>query len=307
VNVGGPLAGVVFVSTGGYKMMRALRSFRRAEPSLRVHIALATSSRVWDQNNAAVPFTEFEKQPGVLTRQISSNGYINGCFNEAVKWMREYDYTHVCCLHDDTVFSPLPDPEPLSQWLEYAADCVGVDSSGWTLSSMEALVHPPPENSGYWHRPPEFWDSRDLESPEVWQRMCPGGRSAMYFGSEGSADGVSLGDWFVKYFATEHIATISRLGPCGFIIPVATWEAVGGFGETEGIFYDMEYPVLCALRGLPPVKVIPNTPFLHIHCQSTIGDPAVGIWEHDFESFKSKYGGRDPGTVLRELPSGGGY
>lgn len=296
-------AGVVFVSTGGYKMMRALRSFRRGEPTLPVHIAIGTGSRVWERNDAAVPSSEFERQPNVMVRHTSSNGYINGYFNEAIKWMRELGYSHVCCLHDDTVFSPLPENEHWlsTQWMPNTDEASGV-----TLSFMEALVTPPPENQGYWHRPPEFWDSHDLESVELWQRLCPGGKSAMYFGSEGASEGVHLDDWFVKYFVTERTTTMSRLGPSGFIIPVATWEQIGGFDESNGIFYDMEYPILCALRGLPPVKVIPNTPFLHIHCQSTIGDPAVGIWEHDYQSFVAKYG-KDPGAVIQDQPNRAGY
>jgi hypothetical protein len=69
----------------------------------------------------------------------------------------------------------------------------------------------------------------------------------------------------------------------------------------------MEYPVLCAKLGLPPVLAVPNVPILHLHNQSTaFGDPAVGIWGHDLQSFIHKYGA-DPGTILRSLPNGGGY
>jgi hypothetical protein len=287
--------GVCFVSTGGNKMSRALRSFRRAEPDFSIHVAVSTDD-------------PFELQPNVEVRRTSSEGYINGYFNEAVKWMRELGYTHACLLHDDTVFSPLVENiRDLSKWfLRLNTDEALQQASALTLSFMEALVDPPPEDKGRWHRPPEFWDAHNLESMNLWQKLCPDGKSAMYFGSEGAAEGTRLDDWFVKYFVIERITTMSRLGPCGFIIPIATWEVIGGFSEDNGIFYDMEYPVICAMKGMPPVKVIPNVPFIHIHCQSTIANPAVGIWGQDLQSFITKYG-KDPASVLWDQPNGGGY
>jgi len=295
--------GVVFVSTGGNKIARALRSFRRTEPDLPVHIAFATSSKVWPANEVQVPTEYFVRQPNVKVLHTYSTGWINGCFNEAINWMRQLGHSHVCCLHDDTIFSPLPENVgDLSKWLAYAESS---PASGITLSSLEALVHTGIE--GIWERSPAEWDARDLESPSVWQTMCPNGQSAMYFGSPGSDHGVSLGDWFVKYFVTERIISIARLGPVGFIIPIHLWEAINGFGESDGIFYDMEYPVRTAMLGLPPVLAVPNCPILHLHNQSTaFGDPATGIWGHDLQSFIHKYGG-DPAAILRSLPNGGGY
>lgn len=299
--------GVVFVSTGGNKMVRALRSFRRTEPDLPVHIALATSSKVWPANEAQVPTEYFVREPNVKVLHTYSTGWINGCFNEAIRWMAQLGYSHVCCLHDDTIFSSLPENSlHLSEWLARTeADPLLSRASGLTLSFMEALVNTGRE--GIWERSPAEWDVHDLESPSVWQTMCPGGVSAMYFGSPGAGDGVSLGDWFVKYFVSDRIVSIARLGPAGFIIPISVWEQLGGFGEHDGIFYDMEYPVRTAMLGLPPVLVIPNVPFLHLHNQSTaFGDPAVGIWGHDLQSFIHKYGA-DPASILRALPGGGGY
>lgn len=284
-------------------MARALRSLRRMEPALPIHIALATSSKVWERNKAAVPTDYFLAQPNVHVLHTFSTGWINGCFNEAIRWMQQLGHSHVCCLHDDTIFSPLPENSgDLSKWLDFAESS---PAAGITLSSMEALVHTGRE--GIWERSPEEWDQRDLESESVWRTMCPNGQSAMYFGSPGSDHGVSLGDWFVKYFVTERIISIARLGPVGFIIPIPVWESICGFGERDGIFYDMEYPVQTARLGLSPVIAVPNTPILHLHNQSTaFGDPAVGIWGHDLQSFIHKYG-TDPAAVLRALPNGGGY
>lgn len=292
--------GVVFVSTGGTKMARALRSFRRAEPSLPVHITFATSSKVWERNAADVPSEWFSAQPNVRMLHVYSTGWINGCFNEAIRWMGELGYSRACCIHDDTVFSPLPENlHHISEWLDHIeSDPMLSTASGITLSSMEALVHTGRE--GIWERSPAEWDRTDLESDAVWRTMLPGGKSPMYFGSPGSDDGVSLGDWFVKYFYPKQIEPISRLGAPGFVLPISIWERTGGFGESEGIFYDMEYPVLTARLGLPPVLAVPNVPFLHLHNQSTaFGDPAIGIWGHDLASFIHKYG-KEPGEILQE-------
>jgi hypothetical protein len=292
--------GVVFVGTGGNKMVRALRSFRRTEPDLPVHIVFDTSTNTWLKNYESPPITYFESQPNVLVRGISNSGYINGAFNQAVRWIADLGYSHVCALHDDTVFSPLPENRyHLSEWFpRLDTDPDLRQASGLTLSFMEALV--PSPILGHWQRSPEEWDARDLESDALWRHMLPDGKPALYFGSPGSEIGVQHSDWFVKYFATERTVPISRLGPSGWIIPIAIWQAIGEFGQDEGIYYDMEYPVTCILRGLPPVKVIPNTPHLHLHNQSTAyGDPAQGLWGRDLPSFIEKYG-KEPGEILAE-------
>lgn len=314
--------GLVFVSTGGNKMVRALRSLRIGEPSLPVHIILVTSTRSWEKSRDAVPASYFESQQNVTVRQISTGAYINGSFNEAMKWMKELGYTHACSIHDDVIFSPLPEnASHLSEWftrIEQEPDLQ--QASGLTLSFMEALVDT--GRVGVWERSPEDWDSRDLESVLLWSRLCPAGKPAMYFGSEGASEGIQVplilteqnvksdlqvSDWFVKYFCTETICPMARLGPCGQVVPIEVWEQVGGFSEDDGVFYDMEYPVACALKGFPPVKVIPNTPYIHLHNQSTaFGDPAVGLWGNDLQSFIRKYG-KHPSDILRELPNGGGY
>ena len=299
--------GVVFVSTGGTKMARALRSFRRMEPSLPIHIAFATSSKVWPANSAAVPTAYFESQPNVKVLHTYSSGWINGCFNEAIRWMQQLQYDRACCLHDDTVFSPLAgNSESLSEWLaRVESDPLLSAASGLSLSAMEALVRT--DTPGVWERSPAEWDARDLESESTWRILLPDGRSPIYFGSPGSDDGTTVTDWFVKYFVTDRIISMARLGPAGFILPISVWDRIGGFGERDGIFYDMEYPIQTARLGLPPVLAVPNIPFLHLHNQSTaFGDPAVGIWGHDLQSFVHKYGAA-PDQILRALPGGGGY
>jgi hypothetical protein len=288
--------GVVFISTGGGKMARALRSFRRMEPTLPVHIVFDTSCNSWMRNREEISPDWFAAQLNVKVLHIYSTGWINGSFNEAIRWMQQLGHSHACCLHDDTVFSSLPENSgDISKWLAYAESSPAV---GITLSAMEALVRT--GIPGIWERSPAEWDQRDLESESVWRTLLPNGESPMYFGSPGSDDGISLGDWFVKYFVPKQIEPISRLGAPGFIIPIDIWERIGGFGEHDGIFYDMEYPVQTAMLGLPPILVAPNAPFLHLHNQSTaFGDPAVGIWGHDLASFIHKYG-KEPGQILQE-------
>jgi hypothetical protein len=299
--------GLVFCSTGGNKMVRALRSLRRNEPDIPVHIVFNTSSRVWAQNSAQVPSAYFTEQPNVKVLQVYSTGWINGTFNEAVGWMGELGYERACCLHDDTVFSSLPKNRGhISQWLSLVEfDTKLSAAAGITLSAMEALVRT--GNPSIWERSPVEWDARDLESESTWNILLPGAKSPIYFGSPGSEEGTTVTDWFVKYFVTDRITSIARLGPSGFIVPIHIWKEIGGFGEHDGIFYDMEYPIQTARLGYPPVLAVPNIPYVHLHNQSTaFGDPAVGIWGHDLQSFIHKYG-TDPAAVLRSLPNGGGY
>lgn len=292
--------GVCFVGTGGNKMVRALRSFRRSEPSLPVHIVFDTSTNSWARNSQVYPASLFENESNVLVRCIANSAYVNGAYNQAMRWLNELGYTHACMFHDDTIFSPLPEHVGhISEWLKRVdTDPELQSASGITLGFMEALV--PSNQPGVWERSPELWDQIDLESESLWRILCPDGKSAMYFGSPGSDHGVHpASDWFVKYFVTDKTCIIARLGPAGYIIPISVWKQFGEFDESSGIFYDMEYPVLCAKHGLPPVKAVSNIPFIHLHNQSTaFGDPAVGLWGHDLQSFVAKYG-QEPGAILQ--------
>jgi len=292
--------GVCFVGTGGYKMVRALRSFRKAEPDLPVHIIFDTSTNSWARNAQMLPASWFESQPNVKVRCIQNYAYVNGAFNAALRWLDELGYPIACLFHDDVVFSPLEENKgDVSSWFaRIETDSELQAASGITLASMEALV--PSNVTGHWQRPPEEWDCIDLESEALWRIMLPDGKSPMYYGSPGSDDGVSLGGWFVKYFSPPTSIPLSRLGPTGFIIPIPIWREMGGFDESKGIFYDMEYPVFCAMQGLPPVKAVPSVPHLHLHNQTTAyGDPAVGTWGHDLQSFVAHYG-KEPGEILAE-------
>jgi hypothetical protein len=293
--------GVAFVGTGGQKMVRALRSFRCSEPDMPVHLVFDASTNSWWQNLKRGYSVEwFESQPNVHVKVIDNTGYVNGAFNAGIRWLDSLGFQNACMFHDDLVFSPLAENRHhlTDLFARMETDPELYNSSGLTLPSMEALV--PSPIPGHWQRSPDEWAAVDLESDSLWRTMCPGGVSAMYFGSPGSDDGVSLGDWFVKYFVTERPCPISRLGPTGFIIPISHWREFAQFDERDGIYYDMEYPVLCAMRKLAPVIAVPGVPHLHLHNQSTAyGDPAVGTWGHDLPSFIAKYG-KEPGDILAE-------
>ena len=295
-------AGVAIVSTGGTKLLRALRSLRRTEPVLPVYVILNTSSNTWERTRNEYPVERFAAEPHVQLRPIVNTGYVNGSFNAAVRWLRELGHSHACVIQDDVVFSPLTEHTGhLTEWLvRVESDSECASASGLSLACMEALVRT--GTPGCWHRSPEEWDAVDLESEAVWRKLCPGpdAQPALYFGSPGSEEGVTLTDWFVKYFVSDRIVSMCRLGPTGFIIPIRVWEAVGGFSESNGIFYDMEYPIVAAMRGFGVVKAVPSVPHIHLHCQSTgFGDAAVGLWGRDLQSFVNLYG-RDPGSIARE-------
>jgi len=65
--------GVVFASTGGNKIVRALRSFHRMEPELSVHIIFDTSSNTWKADKGHQMLTWFDQQPNVKTRCIENS------------------------------------------------------------------------------------------------------------------------------------------------------------------------------------------------------------------------------------------
>ena len=74
------------------------------------------------------------------------------------------------------------------------------------------------------------------------------------------------------------------------MLPTAIWDAVGGFDETHGIPYDVDYPASCAGR-FAPQYVMPGVPFLHLGGQTVgYGDPGVGIYANYFKGFEAKFG-----------------
>jgi hypothetical protein len=279
--------GVVFVSTGGNKMMHALRSLRRMEPDLPVHISMDVSAKSW------YPYpllSEFESQPNVKVRCIENNCYVNGAMNAAMAWLAELGYSHVCMFHDDIIFSPFADHRgDLSHWFTEAEKHPLLSvASGITLSQVEAIT--PEPGIPCVPRPSEFWDALDLESEEFWTKLKLNGDSPTYLDQVHQVYPEGLG-WFIEYYGVAKIGRCTRLGSTGQIVPVATWEQVGRFDEQFGVFYDMEYPVECYRRRLPPIYMIPNIPFLHLHNQShgprhpsneTIFHNCVDAWYRKF-------------------------
>jgi len=256
--------GVVFVSTGGNKMMRALRSLRRMEPELTVHISMDTQAKSWYSDP---PLSEFERLPNVIVRDSRNNCYVNGAMNAAMQWMKDLGYDHACMFHDDIIFSPFADHKgDLSRWFDCVAENpVLSKASGITLSQVEAIT--PEPGIPCVPRPPEFWDAMDLESEQFWTRLRLNGNSPKYLDQVHQVYPEGLG-WFIEYYGVAEIGRCTRLGSTGQIVPIARWEEVGRFDEQYGVFYDMEYPVECYRRKLTPIYMIPNIPFLHLHNQS---------------------------------------
>lgn len=279
---------IAFASTGGQKMARALRSLRRTEPELPVYIVLDVASRTWKANDQNPNLGWFVQQPNVMVRCIENSAYINGALNAAMRWIAELGCDYGCLFHDDVIFSPLQEHlGHLSEWFKrLESDAELQKCSALTLSLMQAFVP-----NDVWKRSPVEWDAMDLESESLWQILCPGGKPAGSYMESGHAYEIHLPEFLVQYHAVKEMCRGYRLGPSGQIVPVATWETVGGFDETEGIFYDIQYPAECAARGLPLIQMIPNIPHLHLHNQSIgFADPAFGVWSDTMGAFARRYG-----------------
>ena len=294
--------GVVFASTGGPKILRAIRSFRKMEPDLPVHVVFDIDSNTWkDKGYKALTVLEegfSEKFVGIKVFCLQGNkAHINGTLNQGMKWLRELGYSHVGLFHDDLIFSPLLENQfyisKCIQRMEHSSELMA--SSGIGFGDLETLYRNPGTvrfQPGHWDAPPEVWDSMDLESEELWQKLCPQGipaRISEFF------------MFFVDY--TEPGSLVGhccRLGPVGQIVPLWAWEAVGGFDETYGVHYDSDYPAACLVKQLPPVLCFPNSPILHLHNQS-IGykDPSVNLWGDVTAAFQKKYN-KEYGQFWRE-------
>jgi hypothetical protein len=279
--------GIVFVSTGGNKMMRALRSLRRMEPDLPVNILLDTRAKSWYPTPT---FEAFASLPNVEVRASNNTCYVNGAMNAAMAWMAELGCTHACMFHDDIIFSPFSEHRgDLSRWFKRVEeDPLLSRASGITLSQVEAIT--PEPGIPCVPRPAQFWDALDLESESFWRYLRLDGDSPTYLDQVHQVYPEGLG-WFIEYYGVAKTARCTRLGSTGQIVPIATWELVGHFDEQFGVFYDMEYPVECYRRRLPPIYMIPNIPFLHLHNQShgprhpsneTIFHNCVDAWYRKF-------------------------
>ena len=300
--------GVVFASTGGNKLVRTIRSFRKAEPDLPIHVVIDVESRTWRSSVDSKDILDYLfAQPNVKvdTYRDNTNHWINGTLNAAMGWMKEIGYSHACLFHDDLVFSPLKENRyHVSEWFKRLVtwDRLGV-ASALSFSCMETFAKNPGTvegQPGNWTRSPAEWDSMDLESEELWNKLLPGGKPVGYFGIEKPVGKVDFDTWFIHCYGVEKVRLATRLGPTGQIIPITAWEKVGKFDEKEGLVYDLDYPVAAILAGLNPVLYIPNVPHLHLHNQSIgFSDPSTGIWSNCIESF-IRYHGWSPTEFWKE-------
>jgi len=291
--------GVVFASTGGGKIVRALRSLRKSEPDLPFHVVVDVSSNTWKSN----PSLEWlDGQDNIKIRMVENSAYINGNLNHAMRWMKELGYSHACLFHDDVIFSPLAQNRwQLSEWFNKMNKEPDLrEASSLSLGFMQIYV------PNVWKRSEQEWNNTDLESETYWQMLCPDGipfadEVVGYVGTDGFKmhslpDGTDPFPktnlpFIVSYSCVKEKRPYTRLGPSGQIVPISTWELVGGFDEKDGIFYDVEYPAACIVKGLPPNLLIPNVPHLHLHNQSIgYADLATGIWSDTMGAFARKYG-----------------
>jgi len=277
--------GIVFASTGGNKLIRAVRSFRRIEPNYPcVHVAVDVSSNSWRQTE--IPMQQMEDETGAVIRYIATRAHINGCLNEAMRFMEEEGYSHACLFHDDIVFSPFPEHRgSVSKW--FTPELLA--SSGVTFGHFETSGFDP--NEKYARRSPEEWDAEDLESDALWSRL-------MNFQYDNGFEISNLPNvnFYARYEGPDKVRKWNRLGPTGQVVPIATWRAIGKFDEVAGVHYDQDYTSECFRRKLPPVYAVPNIPWLHLHNQSMRpgGDPAPEPWGST-EAYVRKFGANWPG------------
>ena len=273
--------GVCFASTGGNKIVRAVRSFQRMEPSVPVHVTLATTTATFRNLHTADHRCALDRM-GVQVKLIDSWGFVNGGLNEATRWMRDIGYDVVCLLHDDLVFSSLPEHRySLSQWFTPpSADWPS--SSGLTFAHFECFTA-----DQDMRREPLRWDPIELEDDALWRDLMRCERL-----HNGTPYYPIQRDFYVRYEGTDRTRPWNRLGPTGMVIPIALWDQVGGFDETFGVFYDIDYPAEVRRRDLPPIYAVPNIPWLHLHNQSVNpgADFAPGAWGDTEGAFQRKFG-----------------
>jgi len=267
--------GIVFASTGGFKIARAVKTLQAMEPDEidNIHVLLTTNARTYlDLGEPALD---------VKVKRTISTSFVNGSMNQAVAWMRELGYQDACVLHDDLVFSPLAEHRhSLSGWF----DMDWITVSGVTFAHFECLT-----GDVDMRREPLRWDKEDLASEALWNELMTFDR--LHNGSPVYPAGR---DWFVRYEGADKVRPWNRLGPTGFVVPIALWERFGGFDERFGCFYDHDYPAHCFRNNLPPVYAVSNVPWLHLHNQSVNpwADPAMGIWGDSDGAFARKFGAK---------------
>ncbi len=273
--------GVVFATTGGSTILRAVRSFNQSHPGIDVHVIIDISSNTWNKTDKSSVLTWLHNN-NIYIKCVENKSYINGILNKGIEWMEELKYSYACIFHDDVVFSPLH-KFSISEWFN-----VIEDYSGITFSFIQAFSNEAPKK---WLMTPEEWDRENLESTDLWEKLLPPSylKHSNYC-LENTAPELKLNNWFAQYYCLNYIQPTMRLGPAGQIINIEKWNRLGRFDES-GIFYDVQYPSEARVKNESPCFMIPNVPFLHLHNQSIgISDPAGGIWTNHDEAFKNKYG-----------------
>jgi hypothetical protein len=274
--------GVVFASTGGFKLIRALRTFAQMEPQLRpLHVGIDISSRSWRDGGREVLDTLMDEKD-VDVHCFYNSAHINGTLNRCMELMADRGYTHVALFHDDLVFPPIFGG--VSQW--FSDDLLA--KSAITFCHLEAFAHSDAEQ--WARRHPAEWDQLDLEDIKLWNQLMRFKRENAYrIQPEGA-------DWFCHYEGCDKIRKWNRLGPTGQVIPIETWLQVGKFSEDNCVHYDQDYPIKCFRMGLKPNYAVPNIPWLHLHNQSMNPwfDPAPGSWGTR-EAMIAAYGADWPG------------
>jgi hypothetical protein len=273
--------GIAFASTGGYKTVRAIETFRKMEPDFSVHVVIDVSSRSWRERGK-----QFDGQihrSADYVKYVENHAHINGTLNRAVEWLRDLECSHACLFQDDIVFSPFElHVGSMSRWFTDEL----LSKSGITFPHFECYKI---DNSDpYARRHPSEWDQLDLTSDILWQQL-------MTFQRNGSPIYPRDADWYCKYEGPDKLRKWNRLGPTGSVIPIATWELLGGFDEREGLFYDQEYASECFRRKLPPIYAVPAIPWLHLHNQSMNPwfDAAPGPWSDTMSAYAKRFGTRD--------------
>lgn len=278
----------VFASTGGKRIINAVRSFRKMEPHIPVYVMFDISSKSWNNGGGdAVRDWLYSAPHGLIGYGMTENDkHINGVLNAGMRQAEKLGYSHVVLFHDDLVFSPLPEHRgSLAFWLQPAFI---EGTSGMTFGHLECFVRDP--GDPFARRPPAFWDAIDLDSPELWRQMF---RFPYNNGYEVELPGQ---EFYVRYEGPDKVRKWNRLGPTGQVVPVATWKALGGFDEVAFVHYDQDYTSEVFRRGWPPVYAVPNVPWLHLHNQSMRPDADVAPepWGRG-EAYVAKFGADWPG------------
>jgi hypothetical protein len=274
--------GVIFASSGGYKIIRALRTFARMEPDLGpYHVAIDVTSRTWRDSGYTI-FDELNSEEEVEVRCFANTAHINGILNHAMEWMGSKGYTHVALFHDDVVFPPMPNA--VSYWL--TPELLG--KGAITFCHLECFKVSKEEQ--WARRHPAEWDQIDLESNDLWLQLRMFKRENAYRIEPKNED------WFCHYEGCDKVRKWNRLGPTGQVVPVELWNQVGKFSETNCVHYDQDYPIKLFRMGLPPNYAVPNFPWLHLHNQTMNPwfDPAPGMWGTR-EAMIAAYGADWPG------------